>query len=281
MSISLEPDVHVSLIAPVYRNAGTVEELYRRAQSVFDKLDLHWELIYVNDACPAGSHAPLHGLARRFPDVAVVELTHNCGQHIAALVGLAHARGEFAVILDADLQDPPEAIGALLAAFDESTDVVFAGRRGRYESWMKLATSRLFKWTLHLACGVPRDAGMFVALSRRAVEALVRMPTRRPWIVAMIGCAGLKARSIPVTRSVRHVGSSAYSPLGRLRTALRALRCVAEHRCFPPSQPFPTDALVARRLGARFKAPGGAKAGCSPHAAPLENAAAGKHRSAA
>ncbi len=249
---------------------------------VFERLDCSWELIFVNDACPAGSHVPLQELARQFPEVAVIEMSRNRGQHIAALVGLAHARGEFTVILDADLQDPPEAIPALLAAFDEATDVVFAGRRGRYESLLKLATSRVFKWTLHFVCGVPRDAGMFVALRWRAVQALLRMPTRRPWLVAMIGCAGLKARSIPVTRSVRQVGSSAYSPLGRLRTALRALRCVAEHRLCPPSQPFlQADELTVRRWGARFNQFDAAEAECSRPASGGESLPAGTHRSAA
>ena len=98
------------------------------------------------------------------------------GQHAAVLAGLARARGSWAAVLDGDLQDPPEVIPQLLAAGrEQGVSVIFAGRRGRYESRARLLTSVLYKRTLSLLVGVPRDAGIFVVLERPVVDRLLGM----------------------------------------------------------------------------------------------------------
>ncbi|MGH3041668.1 MAG: glycosyltransferase, partial [Gaiellaceae bacterium] len=160
--------------------------------------------------------------------VRVVSLPQNVGQHAAALVGLARAQGGWTVVMDGDLQDPPEAVPALVAAGREAdVPVVFAGRRGRYESRGRLLTSRLHKRTLALLAGVPADAGIFVALERPVVDELLTMRTRRrPSLVAMIGCVGAPMSSVPVERAPRPEGGSSYSPWGRLRLGWRALAWV-------------------------------------------------------
>jgi glycosyltransferase involved in cell wall biosynthesis len=180
----------------------------------------------------------LDSLAATRPHVRALHLARNRGQHGAVLVGLALARGRWCVVMDADLQDPPEALPRLLAARDESVAAVFAGRRGRYESRTRLMTSRVFKTWLAWACGVPKDAGIFVLLRRDLVERMVAMRTASPFIVAMIGCSGLSHRSIPVERVPRMGGASSYRGWDRVASAARALRCVVECRWRPAAEPY-------------------------------------------
>jgi polyisoprenyl-phosphate glycosyltransferase len=214
----------VSVVVPVYRNADTLRELHRRIAAALDGEEL--EIVMVDDASPDSSAEVIAEIARGDPRVRSVELESNIGQHRAVLRGLEAARGDLATVMDADLQDPPEAIPRLLAELERGGEVVFAGRRGAYESVGRLAASRVFKRLLAAGTGVPRDAGMFFAIDRRGVEKLLRMSGPPPFVVAMIGRAGLEARSIPVERAPAN-GQSAYSPGKRLRAALRGLRWTA------------------------------------------------------
>lgn len=227
----------LSVVLPVYGNALNLRPLHARLTAALAALPAMaptigtaWALIFVDDACPFGSGAVLHELAAADPCVTVISLPQNVGQHRAILAGLRAARGTWTVIMDADLQDPPEAIGALLHAAETGpVNAVFAGRRGRYESWPKLLTSRLFKAVQSLAAGVPRDAGLFVLIDARLRSRLLAMAAEPlmvgvpPSIVAMIGCAGLPLRSIPITREARTAGESTYTPVLRMRSARRAI----------------------------------------------------------
>ena len=194
----------------------------------------------------------------------MLALARNRGQQRAILAGLAHARGEWVVVMDADLQDPPEAIPDLLRAASTGARAVFAGRRGSYESAGRLATSRMFKRLLHWMCGVPADAGVFVILHRSLVQRILALGGPCPFLVAMIGSTGLPAVSVPVARDPRPVGVSAYSGWDRLRSAMAALAWLAlwRMRLIRPDGVYPWTAPVSARLGARFAAGPGAP--CSP-----------------
>jgi polyisoprenyl-phosphate glycosyltransferase len=211
----------LSVVAPIHRNAGTLRELHRRLRAAASNRDM--QLILVDDASPDESRQVISELAAEDHGVEPIVLSMNVGQHAAVLEGLRHASGDLTIVMDADLQDPPEAIPALLEACGEDLDVVFAGRRGRYESRMRLLTSRLFKRTLAATTGVPRDAGMFFVANRRAVARLLAMDGHAPFVPAMIGRSGLRTRSIPVERD-RPRGPSSYTPAMRLRSAIRGLR---------------------------------------------------------
>jgi polyisoprenyl-phosphate glycosyltransferase len=217
------PDV--SVVVPMYRTADAVPELGRRVAAAMEAAGLAYELVLVDDACPSGSGAAAGALAAHDAHVEVVFLPKNVGQHAAALAGLAHSRGRWAAVMDGDLQDPPEAVPGLIEAGRRAgVPVVFAGRRGRYESRGRLFTSRLYKRTLSRLTGVPPDAGIFVVLERPVVERVLAMKTgRRPSLVAMIGCADVPMLSVPVERAPRPAGESSYSPLGRLRLGWRAV----------------------------------------------------------
>jgi glycosyltransferase involved in cell wall biosynthesis len=259
----------VSIVLPVYRNADTVLELHRRLCQVLEREKLRFEILFVEDACPRGSLGVLEALAERDSRVAVLALERNVGQHRAVLEGLAYARGKWTVVMDADLQDPPEAIPILLAKGQEGFAAVFAGRRGRYESRARLLTSRVFKGLLHLLCGTPKDAGIFVAMNQAMTERLLTMGGPAPFVGAMIGCAGLPMASIPVVRTERGVGNSAYSFGGRLTAGWRAIAWVlawkwrrVAGRMSPSFEPrvrhghaHSVSSRVTRHIGARFGSP--------------------------
>jgi glycosyltransferase involved in cell wall biosynthesis len=218
--------VDISIIVPVYRNAGTLVELHRRLYLVMECMKCVFEVIFVNDASPDDSLAILERLTRRDRRVCTIALEYNVGQHMAVLAGLAYARGAWCVVMDADLQDPPEAIPHLLSKATEGFRTVFAGRRGRYESTGRLITSRLFKMMLHVLCGVPVDAGIFLAMDSSVRRCLLTMGGSYPSIVAMVGCAGLPMASVPVVRDARLIGRTSYNSLGRIKSGLRAVAWV-------------------------------------------------------
>ncbi len=212
----------LSVVIPVYRNAETLDELYRRLTQTLEPRA--FELIFVNDACPAGSATVLEHLAAADARVRLITHPRNQGQHRAVRRGLAEARGDILVTLDGDLQDPPEALPRLLAVLDQSrAAVVFAGRRGQYQAASRMMTSRLFKQLMHWVCGVPADAGSFAVMRREVAGELLRFPVKRPYMLALIGSTGFPMTSIAVPRDTRPRGESAYSEWARLRLAWNGL----------------------------------------------------------
>ncbi|MDO8671768.1 MAG: glycosyltransferase family 2 protein, partial [Dehalococcoidia bacterium] len=220
----------ITVVVPVYRNSATLRELYSRLRQTLSARQLSYEIVFVDDACPEASLDVLREIALADERVAVLVLERNVGQHRAVLAGLSQAQGQYIVVMDADLQDPPEAIPALLSKLKEGYAAVFAGRRGRYESRMRLFTSVLFKRLLALLSGVPPDAGMFVAMNRQMADSLLTFDASKPFVVAMIGCTRLPLTSIPVRRTQRHDGRSAYSSWKRFKTGCLALLSVVSWR---------------------------------------------------
>ncbi len=242
------PDLTV--VVPVHRNASTLRELHARLAAALRPGRIDYEIVFVDDACPEGSFEVLRALALEDPRVAAIALAANVGQNRAILAGLAEARGAAVVAMDADLQDPPEAVPALLKRLAQGdAAAVFAGRRGRYQSGARMATSLAFKRALHVvsAGGVPKDAGLFVAMRRDLVERLLAARVRDPHVVALIGRTGLPTTSIPVERAARRDGRTAYSTAARARAGGRGLRTALWPEGGPPPQ-----APVRERVGARY-----------------------------
>jgi polyisoprenyl-phosphate glycosyltransferase len=230
--------VEVSVVLPIYRNRATLEEMHRRLSAVLTAASVCYELLFVDDACPAGSGAAIEDLAARDPRVLGLHLARNVGQHRAAWLGLSASRGEWSIVMDADLQDLPEAIPALLAAATPGIDAVLAARRGRYEGAVRRLTSRGFKILRERLTGFPRDAGMFMALRRSLVESILRHDVPRPFLTAMVGLSGRRFTTVPVDRVRRPQGRSSYSSIGRLATAARELSFVLRHRARPRGEAF-------------------------------------------
>jgi polyisoprenyl-phosphate glycosyltransferase len=207
----------ISVVTPVFRCTASLPELYSRLRSVLDTENLPYEIVFVDDASPDNSSSVLAELTCNDPSVATVALERNVGQQRAVLAGLAQAHGTWIVVMDADLQDPPEAIPTLLSKLQEGFGAVFAGRRGNYESRSRLLTSRAYKWLLHLLCGTPVDAGLYVAMNQTMVNRLLEFEAPCPSVVAMIGCTGLPLASIPIPRAERRDGRSAYTSWKRIK----------------------------------------------------------------
>jgi len=242
----------LSVVIPVFRNRETLRPLFARLRSVLEGEGWSWELVAVNDACPEGSLEVLRQLAAHHQHLRILELPYNVGQLRALWLGLREARGRYVVAMDADLQDPPEAIPLLRRALEESGGryrVVYAGRRGRYQGVPRLLTSWLFKRTLHLVCGAPVDAGSFCLMDRQALEALQRWEPPEPHLPTLVACACLPALVVPVHRASRPHGRSAYTGRMRWQLAWRILRAAwAMQRnparfllAVPATQPVPEE----------------------------------------
>lgn len=250
----------VSVVVPVYRNAETLRALHASLRRVLDAAAPAADIVFVDDASPDDSALVLESLARVDPRVSVLRMVRNAGPHRAVLAGLAHARGDAAVLMDADLQDPPDAVPALLAGLAEGYDAVFAGRRGRYQARDRLLVSYAYKLLMSLIAGTPADAGMCVAMSRRMVDRLIAFRAPRPNVVAMIGLSGLRFTSRPVTRNRRPVGASAFTAWRRVRTGVSALTWACVWRLLPALRRGGTLAAAAAparavRLRARERTP--------------------------
>jgi glycosyltransferase involved in cell wall biosynthesis len=221
----------VAVVVPVYGNAPTLPTLADRLAAALDGVD--WRLRLVVDASPDDSAVVARGLVEGDPRVAVTELAVNVGQHRALARGLADETDADAwVCLDADLQDPPEAVPLLLDRLARGdVGAVFAGRRGAYESRLRRLTGTLHRRIAARLTGLPPDAGAFFAMGpgvRRAVVEAV--PAGAPSVVLAVARAGERTTSLPVPRDVRPEGTSAWTGRARVAQSVRSLAWAARRR---------------------------------------------------
>lgn len=221
--------IKISVVVPVYRNRETVRELAWQVQTVLANHPI--EIVFVNDACPEKSGNVLDEIIRENPPgtIRVLHQAKRGGQTTALLRGIAEARGQYIAIMDADLQDPPDALPRL---FDELVKgqwgAVFAGRRGTYQSSGRMLTSALFKWIVTRLARIPADAAGFVMFTSRVRDQILRFRLRHYYLPAMIGRSGFPVTSIPVERNRRMVGESAYSESMRWRVAMHRMMSAIE-----------------------------------------------------
>jgi glycosyltransferase involved in cell wall biosynthesis len=209
-------DPVVSVVVPVYRNRETLAALCDGVERAVAGLGA-FELILVDDASPDDAWREILSLVRARGSVRGVRLDRNRGQHVAVLVGFGAARANALISMDADLQDPPAAIPALVAGL-EGAQVSFAGRFGTYQSPFRMLSSRLYRACILRAIGVPRDAGMFFAIRADARDRLLNTLIPNPSVLGLIAGLGLSCVSQPVARSVRAHGRSAYTFGKRVRS---------------------------------------------------------------
>lgn len=209
------PTPTLSIVVPAYNEEAVLESFHRRLAAVLDGLALAAEVIYVDDGSRDASRAVLAGLRARDPRVAVIELSRNFGKEVALTAGLHHARGDAVVVIDADLQDPPELIPRLLEPWRQrGVDVVYAQRVARAgESWTKRLTARLFYMLMqHVGrVHIPPDTGDFRLLSRRAVDALNQYPEQHRFMKGLFAWIGFDQEAVPYEREPRRAGRSKWS----------------------------------------------------------------------
>jgi glycosyltransferase involved in cell wall biosynthesis len=210
----------LSVAVPLYNEAENVAPLLERIGSVAERLhaDFDCEIVLVNDGSIDGTAEAVRREMERRPGIVFVNLSRNFGHQLAATAAIEIARGDAVVLMDGDLQDPPELIEAFLRKWREGYDVVYAVRRARPgESRFKLLTARLFYRIINrlTRIAIPLDAGDFRLMSRRVVDALRRSPERNRFLRGMVSWVGFNQISIEYDRDVRYAGSTKY-PLGKM-----------------------------------------------------------------
>jgi glycosyltransferase involved in cell wall biosynthesis len=204
----------LSVVVPVYNEEAVLPEFHRRLAAVLDALGASAEVVYVNDGSGDGTRSQLTALRETDARVAVVDLSRNFGKEIAMSAGLDHAHGDAVVIIDADLQDPPELIPDMVRAWRDGFDVVLMRRKSRaQESWVKRATARAFYTAIGRmgTIDIPENVGDFRLLSRRAVAALRRFPERSRFMKGLFAWIGFPCREIEYDRDGRHAGETKWN----------------------------------------------------------------------
>ncbi len=214
----------LSVVAPVYNEEALIDEFYTRVCAALEGLP--FELVLVDDGSSDGSAAALERLADHDPRVRVVFLSRNFGHQTALTAGLDHARGNAVVMLDADLQDPPELILKMLDHWRAGCDVVYAVREHREgESRFKLSTARWFYKLFDRLAQVElqHNSGDFRLLDRRALDALLSMRERNRFLRGMTVWVGYTQAAVPYKRDPRYAGETKYT-LGEDGHASRSTR---------------------------------------------------------
>jgi polyisoprenyl-phosphate glycosyltransferase len=207
-----------SIVIPVYNEVEVLPSLYTRLTRVMEGLVEPYEIIFVNDGSNDGSLPLLRDLRARDERVKLLGLSRNFGHQLAITAGLDHSSGQAVVVLDADLQDPPEVIPQLIDQWRKGYDVVFAVReKRRGEGLFKRATAALFSRLLRrlTSTEIPVDAGDFRLMSRKAVDALKSVRERSRFVRGLSGWIGFQQTSVPYVRDVRYAGTTKY-PLKKM-----------------------------------------------------------------
>jgi polyisoprenyl-phosphate glycosyltransferase len=204
----------VSIVIPCFNEEGNLRETHQRVSEAIARAGMQYEIVYVDD----GSHDRTPELLRQLhaedEHVRVLYLSRNFGHQFAVSAGLAHAGGAAVVIMDADLQDPPEVVLEMIRLWEAGYEVVYGVRIDREgETRFKLVTARLFYRLIHWLSEteIPLDTGDFRLLDRRVVDTIVAMPERDRFLRGMVSWAGFRQIGLPYRRAPRFAGETKYS----------------------------------------------------------------------
>ncbi|MBN1535327.1 MAG: glycosyltransferase family 2 protein [Anaerolineales bacterium] len=203
----------ISIIAPIFNEKETLPELYRRVSDVMRSTGENWELLLIDDGSTDGSTEIIQQFAQEDHHIKPVIFARNFGHQLAVTAGLDYARGNAVVIIDADLQDPPEVIIDMLKKWREGFEVVYAIRSKREgESWFKLFTASLFYRIIYRITDVkiPLDTGDFRLLDRKVVDVLKNMREQHRFLRGMSVWVGFRQTGVEYERSARYAGETKY-----------------------------------------------------------------------
>ena len=215
-----------SIIAPIFNELENIPELYPRVRDVMDQTGEPWELILVDDGSTDGSTDVIRTLAENDERVKPVIFARNFGHQIAVTAGLDYSRGDAVIIIDADLQDPPEVILDLIEKWREGYEVVYAVRGEREgESWFKKTTASLFYRVIFRITDVniPLDTGDFRLMDRKVVNIMNQMRERHRFLRGMSSWVGFKQIGVTYKRKARFAGETKYPFSKMLKLALNAI----------------------------------------------------------
>lgn len=215
-----------SIIAPIYNEEGNIQALYDRISAVLDSTGESWEVICVNDGSRDRSAELIEDLAAKDPRIKLVSFARNFGHQIAVTAGLQHTAGDAVVIIDADLQDPPELILEMIERWKAGYDVVYAVRQERKgETWFKLLTAKLFYRLIYRITDVdiPMDTGDFRLMDRKVVDVLNQMKEHNRFIRGMTSWVGFRQTGVSYVRQERYAGETKYPLRKMVRFAMDAI----------------------------------------------------------
>jgi glycosyltransferase involved in cell wall biosynthesis len=205
----------LSIVIPAFNESAVLDEFHRRLHMALASMtDFGLEIIYVNDGSTDGTLDILNRLHAQSNDVSVLNLSRNFGKEVAMTAGLDHARGDAVVVIDADLQDPPELIPELVKRWQDGFDVVYARRMTRDgESWLKRGTAAAFYRVIrHVSrVNIPADTGDFRLLSRRAVDALLKLREHHRFMKGLFAWIGFTSTAVDYQRNPRAAGETKFN----------------------------------------------------------------------
>lgn len=204
----------ISIVAPAYDEESALDQFVNRVDTVMRGSGLAYEIVFVNDGSTDRSLSVMQSLRGLNPNITIVNLSRNFGKETAVTAGIAHAIGDAVVIIDTDLQDPPELIPEMIDAWRAGYDVVYAQRTDRAgETWLKKATARWFYRTVKRMgpVPIPENTGDFRLISRRAARALLQIPERHRFMKGLYAWIGFRQKAIPYGRHPRFAGRSKWN----------------------------------------------------------------------
>jgi dolichol-phosphate mannosyltransferase len=208
-----QPTPLISLVVPVFNESEVIDAFYLRASAALAGIAGDYEIVFVDDGSTDDSFKRLSGLARQDEHIRVLKFSRNFGHQIAITAGVDHARGDCVVVIDADLQDPPEVIAQMVEKWREGFDVVYAIRAKREgESAMKLMTASAFYRLLGKVAkiSIPENVGDFRLMSRRAVDQLKQLKEKDRFVRGLVSWIGFRQTGVYYHRDARFAGVTKY-----------------------------------------------------------------------
>lgn len=213
----------LSVVLPVYNEAENIDPLIHRLQETLAALGGSYELLFVDDGSQDDSLKHLRMWHQRDPRIGVLSFSRNFGHHLALTAGLDAAKGDYIVIMDADLQDQPEAIPALYHKLSEGYDVVYGIRQNKQFPWLKKALSASFRWVMRRWIKVPIEGGVFRIMTRRVLEEVKALRETDRLVIGLIDWVGFRQVGVEVPHAARVAGETKYSLGRQLRLGMDAL----------------------------------------------------------
>ena len=223
----------LSVVVPVYKEEGNIREFVKRVVPVLEKVDSKFEIIFSMDPSPDRTEEVILEERKRDPRVKLLKFSRRFGQPMASLAGMQYSKGSAVVVLDVDLQDPPELILDMVTKWREGFDVIYAQRKSREgETPIKRMVAYLgYKLINRIAdVNIPPNTGDFRLMSRRVVEEVLRLKECHGFLRGMVALVGFKQTSIPFDRPERFSGQGNYNRfLGSIRIGMNGVVCFSNY----------------------------------------------------
>ena len=217
-----QPTPEISVVVPLFNEQENLPDLYRRLVRTLETAGIDFELVFVDDGSRDATAPLLHELHAKDPRVMVISLSRNFGHQPAISAGIDHANGKAVILMDGDLQDPPEVLPQFIEAWRKGNDVVYAVRTNRKEGLFKRCCYALFYRVLRAASDldIPLDSGDFCLMDRKVVDALRDLPERNRFVRGLRTFVGFKQIGLAYERDARQAGEPKYTFRALCRLAM-------------------------------------------------------------